>query len=470
MRGRPPDADRGAGNHPRRTRHTAGLADGKKVGTISKAELHAAMLRTFADGIGNGIAVTVLDGLQAHRGIASLTVVNQRQSRLHHLQSEAAKARDLAKRARTNATEEPDPDVRADYMSDARRYTAHARSCDDEHARLLTLTEGTALPETFDGEVDYLLCGLRALLVTPDGRVSDDQANALRTVLRDFVVEPDGRQARWSARLLVPADGRVLALGPFTGTVPLKGRTLTGAERDDLANAQGSALRRRHIIHQLEEQGLPRHLARAASLAPQGLLPRVLLGEDVRWPNCHETFDHDRFNAHLRNLWCASPAPGWAASVYCQTNPRRQALADFVAALGGRASLTQTDALLTPFGMRRNDIYSITLPKVAHNPHTPPWPPTVHREGEWSAGNGAEHSHLASPRCPHCGEPATAVVRVLEVTDALLCRNCLIMPSDPTLEFPALYRDLSLPTTDFDDDLLATARAAAPARPADRAP
>lgn len=443
MRGRPSTADRATGKVARRPRHTAGLADGAKVRSVNIQALHSDMLRAFAAGLRDGVPVEVLDGLRAYRDVHSLTVVNQRQGRLRQLEQEASEARDRARHARQNANEEPDGDVRADYQEDARRYTAQARQLEDEMARMRFLTEGTTLPDRFDGEVDFLLSGLKALLVTEDGRVNDEQAAALRSVLHDFSLTLEGSQVRWVASLLVPADDRVVALGPFTGIVAAHGRVLTSAEIAEHHSAAGAAQRRRILVHRLEEAGFPRHLARAASLAPGGYLPRVLLGEEVVWPDCDASFNHVAFNSHVRAVWEAHP--GWAASVYCQTSPSRQALADLVASKGGSASLADLDGDLEELGIRRNDVYSMTLPKPGRTDATPPWPPTVDRTTVWASGKGADSSQMANPICPACGAPATAVVRVLEVTDALLCRSCRVMPSNPELKFPPLYIDLALP-------------------------
>ena len=443
MRGRPSSADRPAGKAPRRARHTAGLADGTKVRSVSMQDLHSDMLRTFAAGLRAGVHVEVLDGLRAYRDVHSLTVVNQRQGRLRQLEEAAAEARDRARNARANANEEPDADVRADYQDDARRHTIQARQLEEEANRIRSLTEGAGLPDSFEGEVDFLLSGLSALLATADGRVSDEQAAALKSILHDFTITLDGSRVRWSASLLVPADERVVALGPFTGTVAAHGRVLTSAEIGELPDSAGAAQRRRVLIHRLEEAGFPRHLARAASLAPGGYLPRVLLGEAVTWPSCDATFDHAAFNQHLRAVWGAHP--GWSASVYCQTNPSRQALADLVASRGGSASLADLEVDLALMGISRNDVYSMTLPKPARNPATPPWPPTVERTTVWASSEGTDASLMANPICPLCGNPATAVIRVPEVTDALLCRGCQVMPSNKDLQFPPLYLDLALP-------------------------
>lgn len=441
-RGRPPKSPGSSASQPR---HTAGLADGKKLTVVPMAALHADMLRVIAHGIRTGVPARLLDGYRAYRDASALVVTNEHQARVTRLQEDARALRARAKTARRLATEETDPDVADDYRDDARDYTQQATAAEAEMRRLTEQVERQSLPAQFDGEVDYLLTGLKALLPTSDARVTLDQANALRTVMPEISLELVGREIHWSAELLLPADNRVVALGPFTGRVPARGRILTQAELDDIATASGAAQRRRQLIHQLDEAGYPRHLSRAASLAPRGLLPQVLLGQAVLWPDCPEDFDHHGFNEYLRRVWGAHP--GWSASVYCQTNPSRQALADLIASLGGTASLADIEPHLVDLGIKRNDIYSMTLPKHARDPKTPPWPPTVLRTNTWATRSPSTDSYLASPRCPRCRQPVTAVVRVLEVTDALLCRTCHVMPSEPERVFPPLYLDLALPQT-----------------------
>lgn len=441
-RGRPPKSPGSTASQPR---HTAGLADGKKLSVVPMAALHADMLRTIAEGIRTGVPARLLDGYRAYQDASALVVTNEHQARVTRLHEDARTLRARAKTARRLATEESDPDVAAGYRDDARDYTQQATAAEAEMGRLTEQIKRQSLPAQFDGEVGYLLAGLKALLPTGDARVSLDQANALRTVMPEISLELVGREILWSAELLLPADNRVVALGPFSGRVPARGRILTKAERDDVATASGAAQRRRILIHQLDEAGFPHHLSRAASLAPRGLLPQALLGNHVIWPNCPEDFDHHGFNDYLRAVWGTNP--GWSASVYCQTNPARQALADLVASHGGTASLADIEPQLADLVIKRNDIYSMTLPKPGRDPKTPPWPPTVARTTTWSSSRSTADSHMACHECPRCRQPATAVVRVPEVTDAILCRTCHVMPSNPGRVFPPLYLDLALPKT-----------------------
>lgn len=441
-----------------RALHTGGLADGAKAAVIDMSALHRDMLTAFAEGCRTGIPVELLDGHRAARTLDRIVVVNHHKARMDLLTGKLSDARRLAARARRLAVEETDDEVADGFREDARRHTKTATRLQDEIDRLCHEVEGSAVPDAFEGEVAYLLHGLSALFTPKDGRVEAEKAAALRTVLHQPALWRDGDTVHWRAGLLVPADGRVYVLGPFTGSVPAKGRKLTPAETAELAGSGGAAHRRRSTMHQLITAGYPMHLARCASLAPGGQLPRVLLGENVTWPDCPANFDHTKFNDHVRAIWTTHPR--WAKGVYCHTNPSRQALADIVAALGGFASVPQIDPILLTMGIRRNAVYYMTKPRPMRNPTVPIWPATLTRLGTWSRRRGAPPNLMASILCPTCGRPATAVVRVPELPDALLCRTCAIMPSRPDLEFPPSYLDLALPPTRLDPAPLAAARVA----------
>ena len=427
-------------------RRRRGLDAGSKVAVVDQRALHRSIVAGVADGLRHGVPVDVLDGYAAHMSLHQLVIVNDRSARVEHLTRERDHARDLAKRARALATSEPDDEVAADYRADARTHAARARSLDEQITAITTAQSTPQVPPVFTGEVEYLITGLTALLAA-DGKMTREQRAAWRTVVHAFRVIPDGAALRWELELLVPAEGQVMVLGPFTGTVPARGKVLSPAEQARLGAPQASGQRRRERIHALLEAGYPLHLARCATLAPTDHLARALLGEDVTWPDCPPAFDHDAFTTHVRTVWGAHP--GWGKGVYLQTAPKRQALADLLAALGGSATIADLDPHLPALGLVRNDLYALSLPRLMRHPSTPAWPPTVERDGVWSAGTKASHSRLVSPRCGVCGEPATAVVRVPEVPDALLCRSCRVMPSRPDLVFPPLYLDLALPPTDL---------------------
>ena len=349
--------------------------------------------------------------------------------------------------------EEEDDEVRAQYQQDARTATREAAALQLDLSRLRQ-EDAQVLPATFKSEVDYLIRGLATIA---RGNVAPrDERHALHTVIEDFRIEECGDAARWTLHLLVPADGRVAVLGPFTDVVPVIGRRVTPAEKKARKNTTADARIRRTLIGQLLDAGFPDCLARAASFAPTTHLARALLNDDVLWPDCADGFDHAAFNRHVRASWPRNGA--WSKGIYCHTNPKRQAIVDLVAGLGGQARLDQIEAVAEDLGFQVSDVYPLTDEKTSRNPAIPRWPAPVRRCGAWSAATLAEASIVESIRCPRCGEPATAVVRVPEVPGALLCRRCLVAPAHPDLQFPPLYGDLALPTTRILEEVLVRAQ------------
>lgn len=437
----------------RQGRRSGGLADGAKITNVPVEALHRSIVIAVATALRTGLPAVPLDGWAAYRSLSQLVLVNERRERIGRLEAELARLRQLARNCRDLAAEEPDAEAAAGYKDDVRRHSARAAELARDLDRQKLADDGAWLPPQFDGEVDYILAGMSTLL-TPGGRVTKDERQALDKVFCNFSITPASDHVDWSLDLLLPADGRVLVLGPISGRVEVTGRMATPAEVSARSTSAGAPAARRDVIHALMKTGLPEALARSASMEPTGLLARVLLGEDVIWPGCPGTFDHQSFNQHVRNSW--PTALKWSATVYAQTNPKRQALADVVAALGGSARMDQMLLFAEEYRFDGNAVYVMTLPYVGRGNTC--WPPTVARTGTWSAGTGAWTSTMRNHECPVCHRPATAVVRVPEVPDAILCRTCRVMPSRPNLVFPPQYLDLALPTTVIPSAVLRRAR------------
>ena len=433
-----------------RKRRTAGLDDGTRVASINRGDLHRSIVETIARGLREGTEAVALDGLAAFRSVQQLVVVDQRRETLARLARERDEAERRASRARTLAIDEADDELAGQYREDAREHSQRARRIRAEIDRLES-ADARALPESFTGEVDFLITALGALLAE-DGRTGPEERTALRQVLRNFIITVDGATARWETELVVPAGDRVVALGPFRGSVPARGTPLAPAALKALPASSGAALERRRMRDALEAEGWPTPVARSATLAPFMLLPQVLLGTDVEWPDCPPDFDHARFNAHLRDSW--TPDLACVASKYAYTSVQRQALADIVAALGGQARLDQAMHAGREHGLTQARVTNLTY----ITKHGLPWPPAVVRVGQWSAGTYVHDSHLRSLICPLCDQPATAVLRLPEVPEAVLCRTCRVMPSRPDLPFPPIYIDLALPRTALSPSLIQDAR------------
>lgn len=415
--------------------------DGTVIARISQHDLNRSIVAGIAEGLRAGVGITHLDGHAAHTSLAGMVVINERKGRLDSLTRDRDEARKSASRARQLAIAEHDPDVAADYQADARAHTERARRMDaaiEETNRAMSVS--SVLPE-FAAEVDYLIYGLSGL-VNEDAKLTSEQRAALRTVLQNLTMDVEGDHLRWTAELLIPADGRVLVVGPFTGTVPKRGRQLSPAQMANATSTERTAQHRREIVRRLKAAGYEEKIAKAASHAPGPHLVRTLLSEPVTWPDCPADFDHAGFSAHVRGTWQA--LTGWSSGWYVYPAPKRQALIDLLADRGGEASMQEIDRIREAYGLSSHDVYQFGKPDT-QSAYAPPFPPIVERIGNWSKGRPKTESRLANIRCPICGEPAMAVVRVPEVPDSLLCRTCRVMPSRPDLAFPPLYVDLALP-------------------------
>ena len=430
----------------RRARHTSGPNRGTKLAVIDQKELHRSIVEGVASALESGVRVALLDGHSAYIDLERFVTINNQKARLDHLIREQEDAQSLAKKARAFAVREEDPDLVEAYREDARHHANRARRIAHSISAMRDKEIATEVPDEFTAETDYLIYAIASLL-TDDGRLPAEARSALRTVLHSFDLAQEGSMIRWRMELLVPADGKVMILGPITGTVPVRGRQLAPAELAAVGAPHLSSKTRSRRIHDLEKAGYPRDLATTACLAPAPQLVEALLGYDPEWPNNDSEFNHRAFNEHLRNEWGSHPV--WAKGVYIQTAWVRQAIADLVANQGGSAPIADLRAGLRALGLRSDTIHRYSQPGPAKDPRTPPWPPTVVRIDDPSSGSNYGAAIFANPTCPVCDKPATAVVRVIEVPDAILCRDCLVMPSRPDLVFPRIYAGLALPCVEI---------------------
>ncbi len=427
------------------------LQVGQKMAVIGRAELHRSIVSTLGRGLRDGVPGVLLDGVDAYDSVSGMIMVNARRATIEHLSEKASELDRKSTRSRHLAEDEQDDKVAAGYRDDARTYSREAEAIRDEVERRRAETDPTEVPLQFETAVDVLLSGL-AVLLDPSGSVDNDVQAFLQRILHNFSFAVDGDEVVWRGQLLVSANGRVVALGPFTDSVARLGRGLSPAELDTIGIGTDAAIERRRHTVELTKIGYPQRVAASIVCAPGGYLARALLGQEVIWPDCPDDFDHDRFNAHIRQSWPKDVA--WANKMYNLTNPKRQELTDLVAAIGGRIRMDQAEASCRKLKIVRTDLYPLSTANVSANPAIPDWQPSVRRTGSWDRSTSTSESYLDSIPCPKCGLPATAVVRVPEVPGSLLCRACLISPALPDLPFPPMYERLALPTVTFPDELL----------------
>jgi hypothetical protein len=436
-------------------RHRGGLADGMHICGFEIASFHKDILATISRSLREGVPVTTLDGFASIPNIDGMALINENRINLERLNRNFKNLEARARNLRLLAADETDQQSRTEYQEDARRESKRLTEMKVEIDRLSN-QEIKPLPIQFTSETEYLIAGLSALVSSDTGRIQLETATAFQSILHEFQVEAKGDRVHWSTCLLVPADGRVVVIGPFKGSVPAIGRKKSPADLDSLNYSLGAGISRRSVVSKLQDAGFSYHRSRAASLAPGGYLARVLLGEEVIWPQCNSDFNHERFNSHVRQIW--SKNFSCSKTFYCWSNPKRQAVTDIVSNLGGRAYREQIWPLLKSFEIEDKHLIFMTQEIVSTRQGALPWPPSVVRLGEWNTGEDNNLKMLGSVFCQLCGNPATAVIRVPEVSDSVLCRSCCVMPSQPDLPFPRMYLDLALPETDLDQALLARAR------------
>ncbi|NNN09186.1 MAG: hypothetical protein HKL85_08345 [Acidimicrobiaceae bacterium] len=434
--------------------HTGSSANGQKLAVIDRRELHEAIVRASATAFRSGVPAVRLDGLAALDASNRLVMVDRSQARRESLKARLAEERRIAKRLRLRAAGEEDGGVADEYRDDAREHTLAAKVLETELAQAESAQRELSLPERFSGEVEFLLAGIRALL-DPSGAVDRDVAEALDKVLDNLQVwEASDHRIAFSFNWLIPANGTVARFGPITGSVDRLGRLMTPAERGSIEAGGIDRRTRRVLVHELGKSGLNYAIARAVSICPFPQLAEALLGGEPNWPGVDDEFDHHEFNEYLRQRY--DSLIGWAKGVYCQTNPKRQALADVVAAMGGEARVDQVRVVARELGVKDTDLLPMTLPRIRAT--TPTWEPSVRRLGVWDCSTTVEANSMASIWCGTCNAPATAVVRVPEVPGSLLCRTCCRSPFEPERVFPSVYLNLALVPTAIPEELLERAK------------
>lgn len=433
--------------------HTGSSADGHKIASLKRVDLHRAIAEATALAFRDGVEAAGADGLAALDAQGRRVIVDRSEARRLSLRERLDEERRIARRLRDQVVREVDPEVARAYETDARDHTLEVKRLEEELARVGSREVTPRLPDSFTGEVDFLLAGIESLL-DPTGMVDREDAENLEAVLKDLRIEVvDEEWCEFSLYWQIPANGSVVNFGPISGRVPRQGRVMTPAERQVVEHGGPSRVERRKLVHRLEQAGYPYSVARAVSIAPFTQLAEVLLGGEPRWSDNPDSFDHGAFNAYLREVY--GRLRSWDAGTWCHTNPKRQCLADIVAALGGSTRLDQLQHVAQFFGIKNSDLHPLSLPRLKEG--TPIWEPSIKRVGPWTAATTAEGSLVESHLCPGCGRAATAVVRVPEVPGSMLCRACAVSPFLPSLQFPLSYLELALPETSIPDELLTEA-------------
>lgn len=417
-----------------------GAPDGVRVARVGRKELHRSIVEGISAGIRTGIPARMLDGYTSHRAAREVVMVDGRHVRLKDLGAKAAAAHKRADKAMAVMEGADTPEEEQLVRDRVRRHLEEERRYRADIARLEAEAEAVDLEDSFDGEVGYLMTALEGLLAG-DGLVTTDQASALATVLDDLRLEARGTKIHWQARILLPADGHVVSLGPFAGHLDMVGRPATPASLEHVRSGLSSITHRRNALDDLVAAGYDRGMAIAATLAPGPWLVEALLGEPTEWPEVPTGFDHEGFSQYVRTCWRGLDA--WSGSSYAIVNPNRQKAVDFIAERGGSVSLDKVVQALPDLGFSRSLLNGLMAGRKTSSGNV--MPPVLRKGGEWlSHKKHWDKALVENAMCPKCGRPATAVVMVPEVPDGLLCKTCRVMPSQPGRVYPGLYGRLAL--------------------------
>jgi hypothetical protein len=417
-----------------------GAPDGVRVARVGRSQLHRSIVEGIGHGIRHGIDARILDGYSSHRSVHDVVMVDSRHIRLKDLRAKASDAHRRADRAMHVAEDAESPEEEQLARQRARRHLDEEKMHRNDISRIEAEAETTAVEDAFDGEVGFLMTALDGLL-SEDGLVTADQASALATVLEDFRLELRGTTLHWQARVRLPADGHVISLGPFRGAIEMMGFPMPPASTQHMIPGKQAITRRREALDDLVAAGYPRGSALAASLAPGPWLVSALLDADPVWEGVPQDFDHAQFSAYVRSRW--KEQERWGTQVYAVINPKRQRMVDFIAQRGGSVSLDIVLAALPELGFKRSHLDSMLVGRKTSSGNV--MPPVLRKGGEWLTHKQHRPRALVQTvTCPLCQGPATAVVFLPEIPDGLLCRDCLVMPSDPHRVYPAVYGQLAL--------------------------
>jgi hypothetical protein len=409
--------------------------DAQRHARLNRRELHTNMFERICEVLTTGVDVTVLAGVHEWSTFTGDATDQERLSRAARLKRLAAESNADGARLTRRAGALDDDAVAELLLSDARKAFA-------ERDRLQAELESLSAPQAidaveqghFDVPVDALVTALTVLASPDSATVDRESAMALRSIVQELTFTVVGERVLWALTLLLPAtDGRTLAIGPVTGSVPNRpSRRPTSRDRGSMLPGFGGvqAQQLAGVALELRETGLPRALADIASHHPLETFPAHMLAELAG----EEAPGWDRaFAAHIRAVY-SDAASAW-------TRQRVQSDSGFWQVFIDALS----DGPLTMQDLIGADRYakSALLRAVGELPCRIEGQLTVlditPREGYW---HGPRILSLKS--CPHCGRTLDLVLRLPEVPGGVICSTCRRSPLS-LLVFPVEYLAVRAP-------------------------
>ena len=404
---------------------TSKLLDGRRLGLVSAPELHQSMLEALEKAFREGIAGTPVDDVRVVHGLPGVPFMREEDVRRDRLTTLLSDARRKGTRARGLALDAP-PEVQDDFLHDAAHFAREVARLEGELAQLEQRSADAHCPDSFDVSAEYLRAAARALGADQVDRASHD---ALQGLLVDMQILPTDQGFTWSTSLSIPAGGRVVQLGPISGTVSRIGRLAAG--HASVSYQPVDPRTRKELIRRLKSAGIAKNTHVPACDSPGAWVARLLLGEPLDWSGEDPSFDPIAFEKHVRHVWTTQKPVSPVR--YMLITVQRQAGVDFVQEQGGETDAATLRHFYEDAGFNHANVYLVTRP-----------PAQLERTDTWRHGGSQKDSRARCITCPTCGQFATGVLAVPEVPDWLLCLTCLRAPSLPDLVFPSIYRTLSL--------------------------
>lgn len=463
------------GPHYSHWRDEAGRLLGERIAAIRSGVLHRAVADTVAESIRDCVDVTRLDAMRtfssfgADRGITSLR--SNRLATLDKLVKDAKSRYDGFIQAAGGARRNTDIDdaILTDLLMEAQKARNELDSLVAEHGEVESASAAMGdLGTGIDVEARSLARALGQLW-NVETAAESGLNRAIREILHDFRLMPDGLVVRWSATIMLPFDKGVLGLR-VKGTVPNVAREVLSVARaearretDAVERFKAEAVLDRLVWHgeslaeqvrfrgmksdethrllahdELKRLGLSHYAARALLTAPFPELLQVVYGhlKDVDSPvaKLHPDWADHIIRVYTDTTW--KWPQRWSLPV-----ARAQAAIDLAESLGGQATRTAIDSAVDATTSARTTRYE---------PGRNGWPamaPSLSRVGTWTPRERKANQNVALLACPHedCRGFVTRAIRVPETAyggeqgSSVMCPTCRRLPVEGSPQFPDFY-------------------------------
>jgi hypothetical protein len=277
---------------------------------------------------------------------------------------------------------------------------------------------------------------------------------AIRNIVPHVMWQPDGLLMRGTFVIHVSQRGRLHEIGPLSAVTLNTARNgaaimigNAGLSHWTCAPAFREAHQDRVLMTLLASVGLNEAACIAAitSLLPE--IPAVIyatLGSKKLPGWVTAEWSDERWCRHVADTY-APNGWTWKSRMWNSSSVGRQALAYAVANAGGEMRFRDVVEVLRTLKLT-SEAHAFTRGEFLGSKWAEkrPWLAPVIRRGR--GPNGIVESKL----CPRCGRPATLVLRVREIPEALACACGGVPGLAPTIVLPPRYRPLAISPEQID--------------------